>query len=163
MFKFQHQSHWCVFTCGSQSIARETKQMDGSKNFTNQGVVIVADSDPNVRELMGRYVSDMGYAVSYATNGYEALDSARKEPPMAIFADLLLPQLDGLALCRLIKSDPVAKISAIDVVILSVLPAEDRSKQAGAMSFIKKPLEKGRVTNALKQTAKYVKMVDENA
>jgi CheY-like chemotaxis protein len=128
--------------------------MNEHSTRTQKPDVLVADSDPGVRDLIGRYASEQGYNVRFAATGYEALDSARKEPPLAIFADLLLPRLDGLALCRLIKNDPVEEIKAVEVIVLSVLPAETRALQAGAKSFIKKPLEKGRVVSALEATAR---------
>ena len=110
--------------------------------------LIVADSDPYVREMVGRFLSEAGYIVSYATNGYEALDNARRSPPIAIFADIMLPRLDGLALCRLLKGDPDTK-DIITVIVFSVLSAGEKARQAGADAFIRKPLEKKDVLKAL--------------
>jgi CheY-like chemotaxis protein len=107
-------------------------------------VVMIADADPRVRKLVSRFLTEAGYTATCETDGYGALDSARQSPPMAILADILLPRLDGLALCRLIKSDP-ATAHHVTVIMFSVLAAEERAQTAGADAFIKKPLEKTRL------------------
>ncbi|HEY9773078.1 MAG TPA: response regulator [Planktothrix sp.] len=111
---------------------------------------MIADSDSNVRALVGRFLTESGYAVTFATNGYEALDAARKSRPLAIFADILLPRLDGLALCRLLKSDP-ATAQVVTVIVLSVLAAEEKVKRAGADAYIQKPLERSRILATLEE------------
>lgn len=120
---------------------------------SDKPTIMIADADPNVRSLVARFISDAGYNVSLVSDGYEALDSARKEPPLAILADIMLPKLDGLALCRLIKSDPdTAHI--ITVIVFSVFSAEERSKKAGADAFLQKPLEKNRLLKTLEEARK---------
>ncbi len=114
---------------------------------------MVADSDPYVRGLVGRYVEEAGYTVTFAGTGYEALDATRKSPPLAIIADMLLPKLDGLALCRLIKGDPETA-HVITVIVLSILSAEEKAKKAGADAFIQKPLEKTRILETLDEACR---------
>lgn len=105
---------------------------------------MIADSDPYVREMVSRFLIESGYEVSTAADGYEALDNSRKILPAVILADILLPRLDGLALCRLLKGDAATQ-HIVTVIVFSVLSAEERAKQAGADAFIKKPLEKSRL------------------
>jgi two-component system alkaline phosphatase synthesis response regulator PhoP len=113
---------------------------------------MVADADPHIRELAGYFLTEAGYTVTFETGGYEALDSARKAPPMAILADLLLNRLDGLALCRLLKGDPATQHIAI--IVFSVLAAEERARKAGADAFMLKPLEKNRLLMALEEATR---------
>ena len=122
------------------------------KPENQRSVVMIADADSHVRDLVGRFVTEAGYIAVYATDGYQALDQARKEPPMAILADIMLPKLDGLALCRLIKGDPCTS-HIITVIVLSVFAAEERVRKAGADAFVQKPLEKTRILNTLKDAA----------
>jgi CheY-like chemotaxis protein len=110
--------------------------------------IMIADADPYVRELAGRFITEAGYKTAFAADGYEALDAARKAPPAVIIADLLLPRLDGLALCRILKADP-AICNKTSVIVFSVLLAEERSMAAGADAFVLKPLEKNRFLKAL--------------
>jgi len=113
-------------------------------------LVMIADADSYVRQLIGRFVTDAGYTVSFEADGYEALDNARKSPPMVLFADILLPRLDGLALCRLLKGDP-ATSEIVSVIVMSVLNAEERALSSGADAFLRKPLEKTRLLMALEK------------
>lgn len=124
--------------------------MVNNKSKSEKPLVLVADPDAAVRELVSHFVREAGYEVICTTEGYEALDTARKLLPVAVLADVLLPKLDGLALCRLLKGDPQTQ-HIVTVVVFSVLAAEERSKRAGADAFIKKPLEKNRVLRILEK------------
>jgi CheY-like chemotaxis protein len=118
---------------------------------TNNPLIMIADPDPYVRDLVSRFLRDAGYDTTLAKEGYEALDDARKLLPVAILADLMLPRLDGLALCRVLKGDPATE-KIITVIVFSVISAEDRARKAGADAFIIKPLEKSRVLRVLEET-----------
>ena len=124
--------------------------MANNKSKSVKPLILIADPDAAVRELVSQFVSEAGYEVVCTTEGYEALDTARKLLPAAVLADVLLPKLDGLALCRLLKGDPDTQ-HIVTVVVFSVLAAEERSKRAGADAFIKKPLEKNRVLKILER------------
>jgi CheY-like chemotaxis protein len=75
------------------------------------------------------------------------LDKARKTLPAVVLVDIIIPKLDGLALCRLLKSDPATQ--NIRVMVFSVLSAPERAEKAGADAFLSKPLEKTILVNAL--------------
>lgn len=124
--------------------------MANNKSKSDKPLVLVADADEAVRDLVSHYMTEAGYDVICAKEGYEALDTARKVLPIAVFADVLLPKLDGLALCRLLKGDPDTQ-HIVTVIVFSVLAAEERSKRAGADAFLKKPLEKNRVLKVLEK------------
>ena len=109
--------------------------------------VFAVDRDPHVARLLQQFFAGT-YDVSIFGDGYSALDAARKAPPAAIVAEIVLPKLDGLALCRLLKSDPVT--TAVPVLVLSVLASRDRAAEAGANAFLMKPLEKTRLVAALR-------------
>jgi two-component system alkaline phosphatase synthesis response regulator PhoP len=110
-------------------------------------VVMIADADFHVRELAGHFLTEAGYQVEYAVDGYEALDNARKTLPAVILVDIIIPKLDGLALCRLLKRDPATQ--NISVIVFSVLSAPERAQNAGADAFLSKPLEKTILVDAL--------------
>jgi CheY-like chemotaxis protein len=111
-------------------------------------VIMIADADPHVRDLAGLFLTEAGYQVEYALNGYEALDKARLAPPSVVLVDVIIPRLGGLALCRLLKSDSVTK--NVKVVVFSELSLQEESVQkAGADAFLSKPVEKTRLIDAL--------------
>jgi CheY-like chemotaxis protein len=64
-----------------------------------------------------------------------------------VLVDIIIPKLDGLALCRLLKSDPATQ--NISVMVFSVLSAPERAQNAGADAFLSKPLEKTILLDAL--------------
>lgn len=101
--------------------------------------IVVAESDRHVRRLVLHFIGS-AYVVEFADDGYAALDRVRRAPPAALVAEIMLPRLDGLALCRLLKGDSTT--AHVPVLLFSVLAASERAVQAGANAFIAKPLEK---------------------
>ncbi len=108
--------------------------------------VFVIDRDVNVRRLVLHFIG-REYVVEFLDDGYAALDRARRSPPAALVAEVMIPRLDGLALCRLLKSD--SSTARVPVLLLSVLAANERARQAGADAFLGKPLEKESFVAAL--------------
>jgi len=115
-------------------------------------VIMVVDADPHVRKLAGHFLTDAGYQVEYALDGYEALGKAKKNPPAVILLELIIPKLNGLSLCRLLKTDPATQ--NIRVVVLSVLISEKGAQIAGADAFLSKPIEKTRLVDAVSKVVK---------
>jgi CheY-like chemotaxis protein len=101
--------------------------------------IVVAERDPHVQRLLLHFLGS-AYLVEFAEDGYAALDRVRRVPPTALVAEIMIPRLDGLALCRLLKGD--ASTASVPVLLFSVLDASTRAKQAGADAFLAKPLEK---------------------
>ena len=69
------------------------------------GVILVAYERESEQLALEKLLSTRGHQVIRATNGLEALDAARREPPHAIVCDIVLPRMDGFALCRKWKQD----------------------------------------------------------
>jgi CheY-like chemotaxis protein len=101
--------------------------------------VFIVDRDIHVRRLALHFIGN-AYLVRFFDDGYSALDAARKTPPSALIAEIMSPRLDGLALCRLLKGEPAT--AQVPVLLLGTLAAGDRARQAGADTFLQKPLEK---------------------
>jgi len=77
-----------------------------------------------------------------ATNGVEALEMAKDQPPDLILLDLFMPKLDGHGVMEALKSDP--KTENIPIIVLSAWSTGDnrkRARGAGARSFIAKPYD----------------------
>ncbi len=109
--------------------------------------VYVVDRDPHVRRFMKTFLADK-YAVEFFDDGYAALDRVRKTAPAVLITEILIPRLDGLALCRLLKGDPITQ--HVPIVVMSVLAATSRARESGADAFVRKPLEKTRLMAALR-------------
>ena len=101
-------------------------------------LILVVERNPAVQRLERYFLEQAGFAVEFATDGATALERVQQLKPVLLVAEILVPVLDGLSLCRTLKSDP--ETSHILVLIFSHLHAEDRALDAGADAFLLKPL-----------------------
>ena len=102
------------------------------------GVILIAERDQQVRKLQQHFLSQAGFDVEFADDGASALERARLHLPALVVTEILLPKLDGLALCRRIRDDPLTR--GVPVLVFSILAAEVRAREAGANAFLRKPL-----------------------
>lgn len=101
-------------------------------------MVLIAERDQNVRALQRVFLERAGLTVEFADDGPAALDRARVALPAVLVTEILLPKLDGLALCRRLRDEPAT--AHLPVVVLSMLAAAARAAEAGACAFLRKPL-----------------------
>jgi two-component system alkaline phosphatase synthesis response regulator PhoP len=100
--------------------------------------LLIADDEPAVRALVHVTLEGEEYEILEAADGLEALEVARDESPSLVLLDIMMPRLDGLEVCRQLKSDP--DTSDIVVVMLTA-QAQDRDQglAAGADDYFTKP------------------------
>lgn len=101
-------------------------------------MVLIVERDDRVREFQKFFLERAGFAVEFAADGEAALERARQSPPAAVVTEILVPKIDGLALCRRLGEDP--RTRDVPVVIFSMLAAATRAAEAGARTFVRKPL-----------------------
>lgn len=102
-------------------------------------LVLVVDDYEDSRAMCAEYLEFMGYRVSVAADGHEALERARELPDL-ILMDLSLPRMDGWTAIRELKRDPAT--SAIPIVVLTghaLRSLEARAMEAGCAAFVTKP------------------------
>ena len=104
----------------------------------HHALILVVERNPAVQRLEKYFLEQAGFAVEFANDGASALERARHLKPKLLVAEILVPELDGLSLCRALKADPAT--AHILVLIFSHLHAEDRALDAGADAFLLKPL-----------------------
>jgi CheY-like chemotaxis protein len=107
-------------------------------NHDHRVLILVVERNPAVQRLEKYFLEQAGYAVEFVNDGMRALERARELKPDILVAEIMVPELDGLSLCRALKSDPAT--AHILVLIFSHLHAEDRATEAGADAFLIKPL-----------------------
>jgi two-component system response regulator MprA len=103
----------------------------------------VVERDANVRRLLQEFLAPLRCKVRFFDEGYAALDAIRSTPPAVVVTDVILPKLDGLALCRLIKRDEALR--GVKVVVLTVVDVREQAKASGADAFLDKPIERSRI------------------
>lgn len=102
-------------------------------------MILVVERNPMVQRLERFFLEQAGYSVEFTSDGLTALARAQELLPAILVTEILVPKLDGLSLCRRIKSEPGT--SDMLVMIFSHLQAEDRAYEAGADAFLEKPLK----------------------
>jgi two-component system, OmpR family, alkaline phosphatase synthesis response regulator PhoP len=101
--------------------------------------VLVVDDEPDVLELLDFKLSGEGFEVVRAANGLEALRKARCEAPSVIVLDLLLPDLDGIAVYEILRAQPSTR--DVPVVVFSALDrpvAPSRGAKIKVWNWLKK-------------------------
>jgi putative nucleotidyltransferase with HDIG domain len=105
-------------------------------------ILIVDDQGQNLY-LLKTLLGGHGYQVDRATNGVEALELARDDPPELIISDILMPVMDGFSLCQQWKKDP--QLQNIPFVFYTATYTDAKDKELalslGAARFIIKPVE----------------------
>jgi CheY-like chemotaxis protein len=117
--------------------------MGTQERVSNEGVeILVVEDSPTQAEQLRFLLEEQRYAVRVATNGKEALEAVRQRRPTLVITDIVMPVMDGYALCRAIKSDPELKdIPVVIVTALTGLQDIARSLECGADAFIRKPYD----------------------
>lgn len=129
---------------------------------TNQKHVIIVDDEPDIIELVTLHLNKSGYRVRSFENGSSALDYIQQNPPDLIILDLMLPDYDGLELCKMLKKDD--KYSSIPVIMLTARNEEmDKvlGLEIGADDYVIKPFSPreliARIKAVLRRENKFVK------
>ena len=104
--------------------------------------VLVVDDDPSVRTLLEMVLQVEGFEVRCAPNGDRALEMIAERRPDVLLVDVMMPGIDGRALTRQLRDDPIT--ADMPVVICSALaddPEQWKAWASGANSFVAKPFE----------------------
>ncbi len=101
-------------------------------------MILVVERNPAVQRLEKYFLEQAGYSVEFVSDGVTALTRARELRPHILVTEIMVPKLDGLNLCRALKSDPTTR--DIIVLVFSHLYAEDRAREVEADAFLIKPL-----------------------
>lgn len=108
----------------------------GGRTLSNERILIVED-EVDLSKMIGRYLNNEGFEILEAHDGKEALDKFKGFKPQLILLDIMLPELDGMEVCRIIRAE-----SQVPVIILSA-KNEDLDKVLGlglgADDYITKP------------------------
>ena len=124
-------------------------------------VLVVDDILPNVKVLEAKLSAEY-FDVLTAMSGREALDSMAEDPPDIVLLDVMMPGMDGVEVCRIIKGDPT--LSHIPVVMVTALsdPSDRvRGLEAGADDFLTKPVNDVALFARVRSLVRLKMMMDE--
>jgi two-component system, OmpR family, alkaline phosphatase synthesis response regulator PhoP len=105
-----------------------------------KATILIVDDEADIRELVRYNLQKEGYGVTAVENGEQALTEVRAQAPDVVVLDLMLPDLDGLEVCRIMKADPA--LSAIPILMLTAKGEESDvivGLEMGADDYVIKP------------------------
>ncbi|MFT6837389.1 MAG: two-component system alkaline phosphatase synthesis response regulator PhoP, partial [Sediminicola sp.] len=108
----------------------------------NEIRILLVDDEPDILEIVGYNLSAEGYEIFTASNGVEAVSRAKKKKPHLIIMDVMMPEMDGIEACGIIRNT-----QGLENTIITFLTArgEDYSQvagfDAGADDYITKPIK----------------------
>jgi len=104
--------------------------------------ILVVEDDPDQLEVVRFTLKNAGFAVGTATNGIEALKKAQTVSPDLIVLDVMMPELDGFAVCETLRGNPTT--ASIPVLMLTGLCCHISrlvAYESGATDYVIKPFE----------------------
>lgn len=113
--------------------------------------ILVIDDEPDILKLAIIRLEACGYEVLLAENGEKALEVLKGTTPDLILLDLLLPKMQGDALCKKLKSDPKTKKIPIVLFTASAVRVPSKVGEIGADDYIVKPFEPGELLFKIKR------------
>jgi DNA-binding response OmpR family regulator len=102
--------------------------------------VLIVEDDRDIADLVARYLGKAGFATDVLASGRDALTAIRERPPDLVILDLMLPHVDGLEICRIMRSHD--RTAAIPIIMLTARGEEsDRivGLEIGADDYMAKP------------------------
>lgn len=106
------------------------------------GKIVVADDDRVTLQMLCHVLADNSFYVYSAQDGQAALELVKKEKPDILISDLVLPKLDGVALCKKVKEDP--ELSRTRVIMMTAVykgsAFRPLTRDCGADDYIEKPI-----------------------
>jgi len=102
--------------------------------------ILIVEDDPDIAELVGRYLDKAGFITEPVASGREALVAIAARPPGLVVLDLMLPHVDGLEVCRVIRSNEAT--AAIPIIMLTARAEESErivGLELGADDYLAKP------------------------
>ncbi len=102
--------------------------------------ILVADDEPELVELVEFNLKQAGYSIATAVDGAEALKKARSQPPDLILLDIMMPEMDGLEVCKILRREPAT--AKVPIIMLTAKASEiDRvlGLELGADDYLTKP------------------------
>lgn len=124
--------------------------------------VLVVDDEPDALEILGFKLKEAGYAPLFAKDGARAISMARDERPALIVLDLMLPEVDGLEVCKILRRDAVT--ASIPILMLTARAAEmDRviGLELGADDYVTKPFSPRELVLRIKKLLARVKAAED--
>jgi CheY-like chemotaxis protein len=121
--------------------------------------ILVVDDEPSIAQTIGWVLRDEGYEVAFARNGREALERVAEARPDLVITDIMMPVMDGWALCRALREDPATR--AIPVVLTTAVPSLIQRGGVEYSAYLAKPFDLDAVAQTVARALAATPAVDE--
>ncbi len=112
--------------------------------------VLVVDDEMDTLRLLRTVLQIGGFEPITTLNSLEALDLAERERPDVVLLDIMMPEIDGFMLCRMMRQNPVTQdLPIIFVTAYQSLDIEERRLEAGADLVVHKPISVDSLVSAI--------------
>ena len=126
-----------------------------NKTFT----ILIIEDEPDISELIEYSLTQSGYSIIVSDNGEKGIEFARKHSPDLILLDLMLPGINGIDVCRVLKNDK--DTSEVSIIMLTALGQEEdiiKGLETGADDYVTKPFSfpvlEARIQSVLRRVKK---------
>jgi CheY-like chemotaxis protein len=121
---------------------------------------LIVEDEPEANKLLGMLVKFRGYQTRSAFTGREALQHIEQAHPDVVFLDLMMPDLNGYEVCRILKSSRATSLIPL-IIVTARIAAENRIESfcLGADDFIAKPYTPDQIFQAMEQAARWREIV----
>jgi len=123
--------------------------------------VLVVEDDPDIAELVARYLEKAGYMTARVSSGRDALDAVRAKAPDLIVLDVMLPHVDGLEVCRLLRAND--HTASIPIIMLTARADESErivGLEMGADDYLAKPFSPNELVARVRALLRRAQRVD---
>jgi two-component system phosphate regulon response regulator PhoB len=124
--------------------------------------ILVVDDEPDALEVLGFKLKEAGFLPVFAADGLKALAAVKAERPDLIVLDLMLPEIDGTEVCKILRRDPAT--AEIPILMLTAKAAEmDRvlGLELGADDYVTKPYSPRELVLRIRKLLKRIQAADE--
>ena len=137
-----------------------SKKIDALKE--EKGTILIVDDEYDMIELLKAVLSPLGYEIRYTQSGEKALEMVESENIDLILLDLMMPNINGYEVCKIIKKDKKTRMIPILVIsALSDVKDNIKAMEVGAEGFLSKPFNNQLVIAYVQSLIKVKKLTDE--
>jgi two-component system nitrogen regulation response regulator NtrX len=123
--------------------------------------LLIVDDEPSILQSLGGLLSDEGFEVTTAANGYEALKTIEVDPPDLVLLDIWMPGIDGIETLKEIKKEN-PNIQVIIITGHGTIETAVKATKLGAFDLIEKPLSIDKVIVAINNALNFRRLEEEN-
>ena len=126
----------------------------------NSARILVVDDDENLRWVLQTQLEDMGYVVSTAPDGSQAIAAVEKEPPALVLTDLRMPGLSGMELLDRIHSE-YPEVPVVIMTAFGTIQSAVQAMRAGAYDYLTKPIDGEELGLVVSRVLEHFRLIEE--